>query len=103
MPRHDANTNALFSAWVGRQLRLHRIGSDPPRDTRPDDARDDLTRAATHELAEGATDEGPGGWRLTPAETRHPWGPALIPVPGDPDGGLTGTSPFAVGEGTALA
>lgn len=74
-----------------------------PSQTTPDDARDTLTRAATHEMAEGATDEGPNGWRLSPADKDHPWSSALVPVPGDPDGGFFATSPFAVGEGASLA
>ena len=71
--------------------------------TSPDDARDKLTRTATHELAEGATDEGPNGWYLKPADKDHPWSSALVPVSGDPDGGFFATSPFAVGEGASLA
>src|SRR5262249_32963003 len=53
----------------------------------PDAARNQLTSAASHEVAEAITNTG-NGYRLTAADKDHPWRPGLTPNPSDPDHGF---------------
>ena len=67
------------------------------------DQRDSLTEAASHEIAEAATDTGSDGWRLTAVDKDHPYAHSSTPNPHDLQGGLLATanaSPFLEDEGS---
>jgi hypothetical protein len=65
------------------------------------DQRDSLSETASHEIAEGATNTGPDGWRLTATDKDRPWSHSSVANAHDPQGGLLASanaSPFLEDE-----